>query len=145
MKWTIFGTAICFSNVNGFFHSINIVKTQRNLQKYIHRIPSNALFAGAFCAFVCQSFTIDSGMSILTTVFSFTQDMNIILFCQTEKPKNEMLNSRFDLIGPLKSVHFKKTVVRISFLSKLWYFQYKSKQKVPHFKRKEIRTTVFLK
>ena len=33
----------------------------------------------------------------------------------------------------LKSVHFKKTVARISFLSKLWYFQYKSKQKVPQF------------
>ena len=27
----------------------------------------------------------------------------------------------------VKSVHFKKTVARISFLSKLWYFQYKSK------------------
>ena len=27
----------------------------------------------------------------------------------------------------LKSVHFKKTVAQISFLSKLWYFQYKSK------------------
>ena len=27
----------------------------------------------------------------------------------------------------IKSVHFKKTVVRITFLSKLWYFQYKSK------------------
>ena len=33
----------------------------------------------------------------------------------------------------LKSVHFKKTVARISFLSKLWYFQYKSNQKVPQF------------
>ena len=32
-----------------------------------------------------------------------------------------------------KSVHFKKTVVRILFLSKLWYFQYKLKQKVPQF------------
>ena len=29
----------------------------------------------------------------------------------------------------VKSVHFKKTVAQISFLSKLWYFQYKSKQK----------------
>ena len=33
----------------------------------------------------------------------------------------------------LKSGHFKKTVARISFLSKLWYFQYKSKQKVLQF------------
>ena len=33
----------------------------------------------------------------------------------------------------VKSVHFKKTVARISFLSKLWYFQYKSKQKIPQF------------
>ena len=33
----------------------------------------------------------------------------------------------------LKSVHSKKPVARISFLSKLWYFQYKSKQKVPQF------------
>jgi hypothetical protein len=33
----------------------------------------------------------------------------------------------------LKSVHFKKPVARISFLSKLWYFEYKSKQKVPQF------------
>ena len=37
----------------------------------------------------------------------------------------------------LKSVHFKKTVARISFLSKLWYFQYKSKQKVPQFWKKQ--------
>ena len=33
----------------------------------------------------------------------------------------------------LKSVHFKKSVAEISFLSKLWYFQYKPKQKVPQF------------
>ena len=33
----------------------------------------------------------------------------------------------------LKSVHFKKTIARISFLSKPWYFQYKSKQKMPQF------------
>ena len=31
----------------------------------------------------------------------------------------------------LKSVHCKKTVARIWFLSKLWYIQYKSKQKTP--------------
>ena len=37
------------------------------------------------------------------------------------------------LCQKLKSVLFKKTVARISFLSKLWYFQYKSKQKVPQF------------
>ena len=29
----------------------------------------------------------------------------------------------------LKSVHFKKTIAQISFLSKLWYFHFKSKQK----------------
>ena len=45
----------------------------------------------------------------------------------------------------LKSVHFKKTVARISFLSKLWYFQYKSKQKYHNFERNEIGTTDFLK
>jgi hypothetical protein len=33
----------------------------------------------------------------------------------------------------LKTDHFKKTVAQISFLSKLRYFQYKSKQKVPQF------------
>ena len=36
----------------------------------------------------------------------------------------------------VKSVHFKKTVVQISFISKLWYFQYKSRQKVPQFWKK---------
>ena len=36
--------------------------------------------------------------------------------------------SYLSILDPLKSVHFKKTVTRISFLSKLWYFQYKSKQ-----------------
>ena len=38
----------------------------------------------------------------------------------------------------LKSVHFKKTVARILFLSKLWYFLSKTK-------RNENRATVFLK
>ena len=42
----------------------------------------------------------------------------------------------------LKSVHFKKTVARISFPSKLWYFQNK---KYNNFERKEIRATVSLK
>ena len=46
----------------------------------------------------------------------------------------------------LKSVHFTKAVARISFLSNLWYFQYKSKQKVlKFFVRNEIHATVFLK
>ena len=35
--------------------------------------------------------------------------------------------SRKDKLKPLKSVHFKKTVARILFLSKLRYFRYKSK------------------
>ena len=45
----------------------------------------------------------------------------------------------------LDSVHFKKTVVRNSFLSKLWYFQYKSKQKVPQFWKKRDWRIFFLK
>ena len=36
----------------------------------------------------------------------------------------------------LKSVHFKKTVARISFLSKLWYFLFWFVLKVPHFWKK---------
>ena len=45
----------------------------------------------------------------------------------------------------LKSVHFKKAVVRISFLSKLWYFQYKTKQKVPQFWKKRDSRHCLLK
>ena len=45
----------------------------------------------------------------------------------------------------LKSVHFKKAVARISFLSKLWYFQYKSKQKVPQFSKKRDSRNCLLK
>ena len=42
------------------------------------------------------------------------------------------------------SVHFKKPVSRFSFLSKLWYFQYKSKQKIPQFwKKQESRNWIF--
>ena len=44
---------------------------------------------------------------------------------------------RSRLVIPIKSVHFKKPVARISFLSKLGYFQYKSKQKVPQFWKKQ--------
>ena len=40
-------------------------------------------------------------------------------------------------IWEVKSVHFKKAVAQISILSKLWYFQYKSKQKVPQFRKKQ--------
>ena len=36
----------------------------------------------------------------------------------------------------LKSVYFEKTLLWISILSELWYFQYISKQKVPQFKKK---------
>ena len=45
----------------------------------------------------------------------------------------------------LKAVHFKKTVARISFHSKLWYFQYKSKQKVPQFWKKRDSRNCLLK
>ena len=45
----------------------------------------------------------------------------------------------------LKSFHFKKTVARISFFSKLWYFQYKSKQKVPQFWKKQDSRNCLLK
>ena len=38
----------------------------------------------------------------------------------------------------IKSIHLKKTVARISFLSKLWYFLF-------WFERNEIRATVFFK
>ena len=42
-----------------------------------------------------------------------------------------------------KSVHFKKTVAQISFLSKLWYFQYKSK---PQFwKKPDSRNCLLLR
>ena len=46
------------------------------------------------------------------------------------KPKLFIIQVRFSSI---KSVHFKKTVARISFPSKLWYIQPKSKQKIPQF------------
>ena len=39
----------------------------------------------------------------------------------------------------LKSIHFKKPAAIILFLSKLWYFQYKSKQKVHTTILKETR------
>ena len=45
----------------------------------------------------------------------------------------------------LKSVYFKKAVARISFLSKLWYFQYKSKQTVPQLWKKRDSRNCFLK
>ena len=64
-------------------------------------------------------------------------------------------SSRFDLLFIfwsralenilVKSVHFKKTVARISFLSKLWYFQFKSKQKVPQFWKKRDSRNCLLK
>ena len=60
--------------------------------------------------------------------------------------KQRQMSTKFERIGTAgiqfcgwvrerarKSAHFKKTVARILFLSKLWYFQYKSKQKVPQF------------
>ena len=45
----------------------------------------------------------------------------------------------------LKFVHFKKPVAQISFLSKLWYFQCKSKQKVPQFWKKQDSRNWLLK
>ena len=45
----------------------------------------------------------------------------------------------------LRTDHFKMTVARISFLSKLWYFQYKSKQKVSQFGKKQVSRNCLLK
>ena len=45
----------------------------------------------------------------------------------------------------IKSVHFKKPVAQILFLSKLWCFQYKSKQKVPQFWKKQDSRNWLLK
>ena len=44
------------------------------------------------------------------------------------QPGSTLTTLCFQTAYSLKSVHFKKTVAWISFLSKLWYFQYKSKQ-----------------
>ena len=44
----------------------------------------------------------------------------------------------FSTVIPLKSVYFKTPVAEILFLSKLWYFQCKSKQKYHNFERNEI-------
>ena len=52
------------------------------------------------------------------------------------------------LISLIKSVHFKKPVTRISFLTKLWYictFNPNQNKKSHNFERNEIRATVFLK
>ena len=49
--------------------------------------------------------------------------------------KKEMYHSHIFLRW-LKSVHFNMPVARITFLSKLWYLQYKSKQNVPQFWKK---------
>ena len=43
------------------------------------------------------------------------------------------------------SVHFNKTVAQISFVSTLWYFQYKSKQKLPWFWKKQDWRNCLLK
>ena len=44
----------------------------------------------------------------------------------------------------VKSVHFKKTAVQSSFLSKLWYNN-KNNNKYHYFEKNEDPTTVFLK
>ena len=57
--------------------------------------------------------------------------------------KEDRLSGSRQINGVLplrKSVHFKKTAAQISILSKLWYFQYKSKQKLPQFgKNRDLR------
>ena len=45
----------------------------------------------------------------------------------------------------IKSVNFKKTIAWISLLLKLWYFQYKSKQKVTQFWKKQDSRNCLLK
>ena len=45
----------------------------------------------------------------------------------------------------LKSVHFKKTVARFSFLSKLWYVLFNTNQKVPQFWKKRKSRNCLLK
>ena len=61
-------------------------------------------------------------------------------YCRTTVRQNASAIEIFDHFNQsqnsrLKSVHFKKTVARISILSELWYwyFQYKLKQKIPQF------------
>ena len=59
--------------------------------------------------------------------------------------KKVLSNHGYFWVGYLKSVHFKKTVARISILSKLWYFLFWFVLKIPQFWKKiEIRATVFL-
>ena len=57
--------------------------------------------------------------------------------------RERMLFLHIKLNEPLKFVHFNKTVARIMILSKLWYFQYKSKQKLPQFwKNRDSRNSL---
>ena len=62
-----------------------------------------------------------------------------------KKPPKKLLTIGPNFFYVLKSIHFKKPDARILFLSKLWYFHYKSKQKVSQFERNEIRANGFLK
>ena len=54
-------------------------------------------------------------------------------------------NSKTFVASTLKSVHFKKTVARISFLSKLWYFLFWFVLKVPQFWKKRDSRNCLLK
>ena len=49
------------------------------------------------------------------------------------KKKPQIIGAGSKTIMIVKSVHFKKTVVQSSFLSKLWYFSIQQQQHVPQF------------
>ena len=59
-------------------------------------------------------------------------------------PHSDVMYSIFSKIQ-LKSVHFKKTVAQISFLSKLWYFLFWFVLKVPQFWKKRDSRNCLLK
>ena len=74
-----------------------------------------------------------------------------VIKSRVESAENALLlskNKNFWEINPamkyLKSVHFKETVARSSFLSKLWYFLI-CIEKYHNFERNEDLATVFLK
>ena len=73
------------------------------------------------------------GFSILTIKTSFVIVAVTFRYRENQRQWREFQSVR--KIYRLKSVHFKKTVARISFLSKLWYFSIQNQKRCHNFER----------
>ena len=101
----------------------------------------------SFARSLCPCFILPSvfPVGIFNEFWWHLQEISTFLDGNQKAAGSRKITYFTDSSWSLKSVHFKKTVARISILSELWHFQYKSKQKVPQFWKKQDLRNCLLK